>query len=394
MDWLTSPLSRGFSSGERFLSGGKQWLAHAGHAGLSVPHRAERESYRMDNGLGMVDLDGSQGEGGGQILRSSLTLSMLTGRPFQIRKIRANREKPGLRPQHLASVQAAAKLCGAEIKGASVGSKQLTFTPGQVVPSDEFFDIGTAGATALVLHTIYLPMALRADSGVRLTLEGGTFNKSAPSFPFLAENWVYHLRSMGLSVGLRMPSAGFYPRGGGCVEAWIEPGKPQAIMKDRRGALVKIRAEADLCRLDRSIAQRMLNRVEERLAKQGLTAELEIVDWIGKGQGTAITLTSDHGDTRASFTGLGEMGRSAERVADDAIDELLAYLAVPDAAIDPHMADQLLLPLAFAEGRSVFTVSEVTEHLRTNAATIQEFVDRSIRIEESAEGRPGRVVVG
>ena len=195
MDWYNSAIGSGF--GERLISGGKRWTKHGGHAGVGTPHSVGERGgcVAKAKGSGMVNLDGSRGEGGGQILRTALTLSLLTGRPFQIRQIRANRDRPGLRPQHLAAVQAAAELGHAEVSGASVGSRTLTFRPGEVEPRDLTIDIGTAGATALVLQTLHLPIALRAESGVRLTLEGGTFNLAAPSFPFLAETWARHLRA-------------------------------------------------------------------------------------------------------------------------------------------------------------------------------------------------------
>jgi RNA 3'-terminal phosphate cyclase (ATP) len=392
MDWYTSPVGSGF--GERLISGGKRWMKHAGHGGVGTPHTVCEGGRLVAKGSGMVNLDGSRGEGGGQILRTALTLSLLTGRPFQIRQIRANRDKPGLRPQHLAAVQAAAELGHAEVSGASVGSRSLTFRPGEVEPRDLTIDIGTAGATALVLQTLHLPIALKAESGVRLTLEGGTFNLSAPSFPFLAETWTRHLRDLGLTVALSMPSCGFYPIGGGRLEAWIDPGRPVAMIRDRRGPLTALRGEAGVCRLNRGIAERMIARATERLEARGIAPEIRLVEWQGKSPGTALSLTADHDEARATFVGLGERGKSAEAVADSAVDELLAYLDVADAAIDPHSADQLLLPLALAEGRSVITVSEVTEHLRTNAATLSAFLDRPIAISDSDNDQPARVVVG
>ncbi len=394
MDWQPSQADWGHTPSDRHYSGGKLWVTHAGHGGLGAPHRGALESNRVAKPLGMVNLDGSKGEGGGQILRTALTLSLLTGRPFQISQIRANRDRPGLRPQHLAAVQAAAELGHAEVSGASVGSRTLTFRPGTVDARDLTIDIGTAGATALVLQTLHLPIAMNAESGVRLVLEGGTFNLAAPSFPFIAETWCAHLRRLGLRVGLAMPSAGFYPTGGGRLEAWIEPGTPQAIVLDSRGPLVAVRVEAGVCQLDRGIAERMIARVEERLASRGIVPEVRIVEWTGRSPGAAVSIVADHGSTGGNFVGLGERGKSAELVADDAVDELLAYLGVPDAAVDPHSADQLLLPLALAEGRSVFTVSEITGHLRTNVATIAAFLDRPIEIHESVNDRPARVVVG
>ncbi len=396
MDWKTPPVGPG--PGGRARAGtGRVWTTHAGHGpiGSAGPHRVAEGGIRVAKGGVMVKLDGARGEGGGQILRTALTLSLLTGRPFRIDRIRANRDKPGLRPQHLAAVQAAAELGGAEVSGASVGSRSLTFRPGEVGRGDLTIDIGTAGSTALVLHTLHLPMALGAGSGVRLALRGGTFNLAAPSFPFLASTWAPLMKALGLTAAVAMPAAGFFPAGGGRLEAWIEPGRPRALVRERRGP-VEVRAEAGVCRLPASVAERMLERAESRLGPLGIDLAVDLVEWTGGGAGTAIALTASDGETPATFVGLGERGKPAEAVADEAVDALLAHLAVPGAAVDPHSADQLLLPLALAEGRSVYTTSEATEHLRTNAATLAAFLDRPIAIEEPdpGSGEATRVVVG
>src|SRR4051812_25452296 len=178
----------------------RRWLSHDGHVAIAAPHRPILAEEPPAVSTRLVTLDGSEGEGGGQILRTALTLSLLTGRPFRIVKIRANRDKPGLRPQHLTAVEAAAALGEAEVVGASVGSRDLTFRPGRYEPRDLTIDIGTAGATALVLQTLHLPLALRADRPVRITLAGGTFNEKAPSFPFLATTWRAHLSHLGAPV--------------------------------------------------------------------------------------------------------------------------------------------------------------------------------------------------
>jgi RNA 3'-terminal phosphate cyclase (ATP) len=391
MDWQTPPIGTGRAA----PGGGRRWMTHAGHGpiGSAGPHRPGGEGPSPEGkGGAMVRLDGAQGEGGGQILRTALTLSLLTGRPFRVDRIRANRDRPGLRPQHLAAVQAAAELGNADVSGASVGSRSLTFRPGAVGRRDLAIDIGTAGSTAMVLHTLHLPLALAEGAGVRLTLEGGTFNLAAPSFPFLAATWAAHMRDLGLPVAVAMPSAGFFPAGGGRLEAWVEPGEPRAIVRDSRGP-VEVRAEAGVCGLPHSIAERMLARAEERLGSLGIDLAVDLAEWPGRGPGAAIALTATDGTTPATFVGLGRKGKPAEAVADEAVEELLAYLSVPDAAIDPHSADQLLLPLALAEGRSVYTTPEATEHLRTNARTIAAFLDRPIVIDE-ADGGPARVVVG
>jgi RNA 3'-terminal phosphate cyclase (ATP) len=342
-----------------------------------------------------VRLDGSRGEGGGQILRTALTLSLLTGRPFRMVNIRANREKPGLRPQHKAAVLAAAELSHAQVRGAGVGSRELSFKPKVYTARDLTFDIGTAGSTSLVLQTLQLPLALRADGPVRVVLSGGTFNPKAPPYPFLEATWCAYLKAFGMPTALAMPLAGFYPRGGGRLEAWIEPAKPQPWSQTDRGALQRLRGIAGVANLRDDIAHRMRDHAVRRLAAHGLSADIEVVRWPSPGQGAALSLTVEYDDViPATFVGLGERGKPAETVADEAVDELLAFVAVAGAAVDPHSADQILLPLAFAAGRSEFTVSAVTEHLRTNAETIGAFLDRSITVDKpQGDAQPGRVVI-
>ena len=354
----------------------KRWVSHARHdEAAPPPHRPVLDRAgephpvsRPQPATRPVKLDGASGEGGGQILRTALGLAMITGRPFRIDRIRANRDKPGLRAQHLKAVEAAALLCGAEVVGASLGSRSLAFHPGPVEARDLDLDVGTAGSTALVLHTIHLPLAIRADRPVLVRLTGGTFNLAAPSYPFLATTWRGHMAALGLPVALTSPAAGFFPQGGGRLDAWIEPGQPRALGLAGRGPLVRIRAEAGVAHLDRSIAGRMLDRVASRLDARGLAVEASLATWAGPGPGTALTLAAEHADAPpAAFVGLGRRGVSAEAVADEAVAELLAYLDAP-GALDPHSADQVLIPLALADGPSTYTVTAVTEHLRTNVA--------------------------
>jgi RNA 3'-terminal phosphate cyclase (ATP) len=351
-----------------------------------------RVSAAKSSGPELVTLDGSQGEGGGQILRTSLTLSLLTGRPFRIVKIRANRENPGLRAQHLSAVKAAATLGNAEVTGATVGSRDLTFRPSEHTPRDLNFDIGTAGSTALVLHTLYLPLALRAEKPLRLSLSGGTFNTSAPSFPFLEATWRRYLDTLGMSVGLTMPRAGFFPKGAGQLEVWVEPANPRATSLLERGALKSITGIAGTSNLPHGdIAKRMSRRAQYRLSDRFPSVAFSETTWPSIGQGAAMVLIATYEHMTSTFVGLGARGKPAEAVADEAVDELIAF-EVTLGAVDPHSADQLLLPLALAPGRSEYTTTEVTEHLRTNIQTIRAFLDRDIRLDHAPE-TPPRVII-
>ena len=397
MDWQSTSSER-YWDAEPPAGRRKVWVRHVGHSeAVSAPHRVPRSALRKGPGVSsrLVTLDGSHGEGGGQILRTALSLSLLTGKPFRITRIRANREKPGLRPQHLTAVQAAAALGRAEVRGAAVGARELTFHPASYEPRDLTIDIGTAGSTSLVLQTLHLPLAIRATDPVRVMLTGGTFNPKAPAFPFLETTWRAHLAAMGFPIALTMPEAGFHPRGGGRLDAWIEPGKPRALHRATRGPLRRIHGVAGVANLRPDIAERMRARAIARLAEHGLTAEITLADWRSPGQGAAIALCVEHeGIAPATFVGLGERGKPSEVVADEAVMELLAFESVDQGAVDPHSADQIVLPLALAPGQSNYTVTEITDHLRTNVATIQAFLDREITIEEPTEGRPGWVAIG
>jgi RNA 3'-terminal phosphate cyclase (ATP) len=387
----------------------RRWVSHASHgagraAGPHVAPRAEkgkRSRFALAGGFvvsatpRLLTLDGSEGEGGGQILRTALTLSLLTGRPFRLVKVRANRDKPGLRPQHLAAVEAAAALGNAEVTGAQIGSRDVLFRPGAYTPRDLDLDIGTAGATALVLQTLHLPLALRAEGPLRVILSGGTFNTKAPSFPFLDATWRAHLAALGAPLTLAMPNAGFYPRGGGRLDAWIEPATLRPLTLTTRGELKFVHGTAGVSRLPYSIAARMRSQAVARLDGLGIEANINCVEWSGPSPGAAFSLTAEYaGAPPVTFVGLGERGKPAETVVDEAVDEWLAHHTDPGlGAVDPHSADQLLIPLALAPGRSEFTVSTVTEHLRTNALTLRAFLDRRISISEATDDEPGRVVV-
>ncbi len=386
----------------------RRWTAHSAHAAGAAPHRLGRTRPKHAQEIALVtrrahsrgnedhvELDGSRGEGGGQILRTALALSLITGQPFRIIKIRANRSNPGLRPQHCQAALAAAELGQAEMTGATVGARELTFVPGEYEPRDLTIDIGTAGSTSLVLQTLHLPLALRCSQPVRLVLTGGTFNPKAPAFAFLASTWRAHLAELGMLVALSMPIAGFYPRGGGRLEAWIEPARPRPITAPARGPLKRVYGAAGVANLSDDIARRMRDRAIECLNAHGIAAEIDLVRWSSPGQGAAVSLVAEHnGIAPATFVGLGERGKRSEAVAEEAVTELLAFEAVDQAAVDTYSADQILLPLALAEERSEFTASAITEHLRTNAQTICAFLDRSITIDEPpTESEPGRVVV-
>jgi RNA 3'-phosphate cyclase len=344
-------------------------------------------------GQSILEIDGSFGEGGGQILRSSLALALLTGQAFHLKNVRARREKPGLQPHHLMSVRAAAAIGQAEVRGASRGSTDLTFEPGKVVPGKYDFPIGTAGATGLVLHTLYLPLAWQAAGPSEVTITGGTHVLASPCFHFLDITWRPYLERLGLRVSLKMKQPGFYPRGGGVVVAHIQPcADLQGLQLERRAEVTSASGFSAVASLPEDIARRQARRARHRLKDAGLKIDLREETWEG-GPGTVLGIILDTKPVPTFFFGLGARGKPAERVADEAVDQVLAYLKNGAGAVDAHSADQLVLPLALAAGPSEFPVAEVTRHLLTNVTVIRRFLDRDI-VCEGEEGGPGRVRLG
>jgi RNA 3'-phosphate cyclase len=341
----------------------------------------------------LLELDGAFGEGGGQILRSSLALSSITGRGFHIRNIRQGRKKPGLQPQHLASVLAAAAVAGAEVRGANRDSMDLVFEPGAVVPGNYRFAIGTAGATGLVLHTVYLPLAIRTGGPSEITIEGGTHVSASPCFHFLDASWRAYLELLGVRVQLQMLRPGFYPRGGGVVKATVQP-CPRLVGLHLTGQAEATRAAgfSAVAGLEQHIARRQARRATFRLEQAGIKADIREETWPG-GPGTALGVLLETEPVPTMFFALGERGKPAESVADEAVDQALAHLKAGTSAVDAHSADQLVLPLALAEGPSRFTVAAMTSHLFTNVGVIRQFLERDIRC-EGAEGDQGLVSIG
>lgn len=342
--------------------------------------------------MSTVELDGSFGEGGGQILRTSLALSLLSGKAFHLRNIRARRPRPGLQPQHLASVRAAATIGQAQIRGAAKDSTDLVFEPGPVSAGDYDFAIGTAGATGLVLHTIYLPLALRTTAPSRITITGGTHVSTSPCFHFLDVTWRACLQRAGLSIELQMLRPGFYPRGGGRIEARITPCPSlQGLLLTEVGPVTSATCVSAVAGLPARIAERQARRAQARLHATGLRIEAREETWQG-GPGTVVTVTLDSKPAPTLFFALGARGKPAERVADEAVDQVIAYLRHQPLGVDAHSADQILVPLALAAGPSRFPVAEITQHLVTNAAVIRQFIERDIQI-DGDPGQPGCVEI-
>jgi len=327
-----------------------------------------------------IFIDGSRGEGGGQVLRSALTLSILTGHPIRIDNIRTKRRKPGLAAQHLAAVRAVTAISRADVVGATLGSTTLQFRPGRVQPGRYRFDIGTAGSTSLVFQTIFLPLAL-ADTRSSVTITGGTHVPWSPSFDYLDRQWLSMLRRMGFDATLTLEKAGFYPRGGGQIRAKIEPaGTLHHLELNERGKLLEVIGISATSNLPRHIAERQRQQVECRLTGRIPNLTIETVSMVSPGRGTAMYLQAECENGGGSFTALGKRGLPAERVADEAVDQLETYLD-KDAALDKYLADQLILPLVLATGLSTFSTAKITQLLLTNVEVVQAFLDVEIVVE-------------
>ncbi|HKS28099.1 MAG TPA: RNA 3'-terminal phosphate cyclase [Pyrinomonadaceae bacterium] len=331
----------------------------------------------------MLTIDGSFGEGGGQIIRSSLALSLITGKAFRIYNVRARRDRPGLKPQHLTAVRAAAEIGGARTEGAAVGSSDFTFIPGEARPGQYHFAIGTAGATMLVLQTI-LPPLMIADAPSMITLEGGTHNKHAPPFDFLQKAFLPLVNRTGPHVTLELERYGFYPPGGGRINVFIEPRTAPARLEiERRGEILDRCARALVVKLPASIAERELAVIREHLNLSDEELRVETSDnALSPGNVVMIEIRSEH--LTEVFTSVGERGLRAETVAENAAKEAADYLAT-GAPVGEHLADQLLIPLALSGGGSYIT-GKPSLHTTTNIEVIRMFMDVEIKLTEAGAG--------
>jgi RNA 3'-terminal phosphate cyclase (ATP) len=326
----------------------------------------------------MIDIDGSLGEGGGQILRTALAAAIITRTPVRMHSIRARRKKPGLLRQHLTAVQAAIAVGGARVEGASLGSSELLFEPSAICHGRHRFAVGTAGSATLVLQTVMWPLLVEPGES-EVIVEGGTHNPLAPPFEFLAHVLVPRLRAMGAELELHLEAAGFYPAGGGKVRLRVAGGRSlRPVEWLERGPIREERAVAILSNLPTHVARRELDVVRERL---GLREHaLEVRNLPTPGPGNALEIVAEFPDGCEIVTAFGEKGRPAEAVAEHAVDEYVRWRDA-DVPVGEHLADQLLMPLAIAGGGAFFTCTP-TEHTRTNAELVQRMLGPTITIED------------
>jgi RNA 3'-terminal phosphate cyclase (ATP) len=332
----------------------------------------------------MLTIDGSQGEGGGQVLRSSLALSLVTGRPFTIEKIRAGRKKPGLLQQHLTAVLAAAEVGGAEVEGAKLGSRRVVFRAGAVRSGDYAFRVSTAGSATLVLQTV-LPALLLAEGESNLVFEGGTHNPFAPPADFLEKAYLPLVNRLGPRVELKLVRPGFYPVGGGELTVRVGPAKQLARLElVDRGEITARRVHAIVARLPRHIAERECRTIAQQPGwDEALLTINEVKDSRGPGNAVMIELEAEH--VTEVFTAFGQLGVRAEDVAQDALLQAEEYLAA-NVPVGKNLADQLMLPLGIGaylgSGGGVFRTMALSPHATTHMEILRRFLEIGIQIEQ------------
>ncbi len=345
-----------------------------------------------------VEIDGSYGEGGGQILRTAIGLSALTGKPVRVYNIRANRPRPGLSAQHFKAVETVARMCDAECEGLEIGSTEITFEPGPVEHGTYEVDIGTAGSVTLLLQAVKLA-AVAADGPVELRIRGGTDVKWSPPADYEAHVNAHYLNTIGYGYRFEIVKRGHYPKGGGEVKAtMIPPHEPRPLRAVELGNLRRITGVSHSVRLPPHVAERQA-RSAARLLERELGTEVVIKvetypkehdPHAGPGSGIVLWAEDDRGN-RVAASALGEKGKPAEEVGEEAARTLLRRLQTR-MALDGHMGDQILPFLALADGTSEYGVTEIDPHLTTNAWVVEKFLDVDIRI-QGEEGRPGKVTV-
>lgn len=341
-----------------------------------------------------IEIDGSEGEGGGQIVRTSLSLSAIMGRPLRLTNIRAGRSKPGLRPQHLTAVRAVAAICDADVRGDEINSQTLEFDPAGPPHSDDFhFDVedaaqhGSAGSVTLILQAMLWPL-LFADTESTVVLRGGTHVPFSPPYHYLAEVARPAFARLQASFDLRLDEWGWLPAGQGQVTATIRPVERLQAVAFERPEIERVHGVAAVTNLPSHIPQRMANRANNLLRDEGLETSIRPLRETGPGPGAGIFLWVP----QAGFGSLGRKGLPSERVAEAAVADLLPFIENGAATVDAHLADQLLLPMALARGTSTFTTHRLTQHIMTSATLLRRWLNASITIEGKLD-EPGRVTV-
>lgn len=342
-----------------------------------------------------LKIDGNYGEGGGQILRTTLSLSCILKKPMEIINIRQGRKVPGLQPQHLTSVSACKKISDALVEGESLQSTSLRFSPGNITGGEFTFDVSeqkkSAGSTSLVLQTLFLPLS-HARTNSKITVLGGTHVPWSPPFNYLKEVFAPTVKKIECNIELEIKKWGWYPKGGGEVVCTIQPtSKFHPLELTERGKMLNLSGISVVSNLPMSIAERQRNHTLKFLRAKGFSAEISLYQAPSIGQGTFFFLKAEFENAVAGFSSLGEIGKRAERVAEEACEDFLRFMQTA-GAVDPHLADQLIPYLALAEGNSTFTISKITPHLLTNIWVVKQFLQKEILV-EGKEGEEGKVTI-
>ncbi|MFL0357472.1 RNA 3'-terminal phosphate cyclase [Erythrobacter sp. GH1-10] len=327
----------------------------------------------------MITIDGSEGEGGGQVLRYAAALSLITGEPFSIENIRGGRAKPGLMRQHLTALEAASAIGNAEVSGLSVGSDALTFRPGSIAPGEYHFAVGTAGSTCLVLQAVLVPLMLSAAPS-RVVIEGGTHAMAAPPFEFLAHTLLPVIEKMGPRVSAKLERHGFFPRGGGRILVEFEPAPLRAVELTERGEYLSGEVEAIIAGVPFDVAERELGAMRKVLADWPEEAFTSRQLSANEGPGNALLATARFEHVTEVMSGFGKLGLRAEKIGKTTAKRMAGYLA-SGAFAGPYLQDQLLLPFALARG-GAFTSVKLSQHTRTAMDLIERFTGTRFRIGE------------
>ncbi|MDD1773125.1 MAG: RNA 3'-terminal phosphate cyclase [Methanomassiliicoccales archaeon] len=331
----------------------------------------------------MIEVDGSLGEGGGQILRTSVSLSAVTRKPVKIVNIRAKRKNPGLAPSHLTSIDSVARISDADVDGLYPGSQEITFSPRELLGGEFEFDVGTAGSISLVLQTCLIPAAL-SKSRVVINVKGGTDVNWSPPIDFMRMVHLPILERFGPSCDLEMTARGFYPEGGGEVRLEVSPvSKLQAVKIEERGQVRSVEGVAYAQNLPEDVALRIKHAAIKKLADfKAVTIELDFRR--GHSTGAGIVLVARCDNTLLGASVLGAKGVRSETLGENcALD--LAETVHSGATVDEHMLDQVLPYMALAEGNSVVLADEMTAHAGTNISVIEKFLGKRFSVEEAGE---------
>ncbi len=323
----------------------------------------------------MITVDGSFGEGGGQILRSALSLSAITGRKLKMDNIRPRRSRPGLQAQHLGAVRALKKAVNGSVSGTKRFSPEIEFEPGEIKAGRYSFEIGTAGSTALVFQTL-LPVLSLADGESTVTIHGGTHNPGAPPVEFLQECFLPLASKLGMDAEVELIRHGFYPKGGGAIRAVVRPWRASSYLELTEETVWNgPNIEIIISNLPEHVADREQMELAQRLGAPPETVVTQVLP--GEvGPGNALLIRYESGELKTLITGYGQPGKKAEQVAREAAREAKNFVR-GKAPVGPHLADQLLLPMAMGKGGS-FLTTQITEHARTHAEVIKTFLDVSV----------------